>query len=109
MIVLPEGVKRKYRGKPLSTSTTILACHRQIGLDGTVYSDLEIEIETGVMHQIRCTLAHLQLPIAGDPIYHADSKVKTRLMLHAWKLILPSGAGGKFIEVTAPFPEDFKP
>lgn len=107
MIVLPEGIKRKYRGKPLPTSTTVLACHGQTGVNGTTYSDLEVEIETGVMHQIRCTLAHLQLPIAGDPIYHAESEVKSRLMLHAWKLILPSSKDGKSIEITAPLPSDF--
>jgi 23S rRNA pseudouridine1911/1915/1917 synthase len=109
MIVLPEGIKRKYRGKPLPTSTTVLACHGQTGVNGKIYSDLEVEIETGVMHQIRCTLAHLHLPIAGDPIYHAESKVKSRLMLHAWKLILPSGKDDKTIEVIAPLPSDFTP
>jgi 23S rRNA pseudouridine1911/1915/1917 synthase len=109
MIVLPEGVKRKHRGKPLQTSTTLLACHRQTGVDGIVYSDLEVEIQTGVMHQIRCTLAHLHLPIAGDPIYHSESKVKARLLLHAWKLILPSAGGGKAIEIHANLPQDFNP
>jgi 23S rRNA pseudouridine1911/1915/1917 synthase len=109
MIVLPEGVKRKHRGKPLPTSTTLLACHRQTGVEGTIYSDLEIEIHTGVMHQIRCTLAHLHLPIAGDPIYHSESKIKSRLMLHAWKLIFPAANGDKSIEVMAPLPEDFNP
>lgn len=109
MIVLPEGAKRKYRGKPLPTSTTLISCHRQTSAEGTVYSDVEVEIQTGVMHQIRCTLAHLNLPIAGDPIYHADSKIKSRLMLHAWKLMLPSGKDGKLIEMIAPLPEDFTP
>jgi 23S rRNA pseudouridine1911/1915/1917 synthase len=117
MIVLPEGVKRKHRGKPLSTSTTLLDCHRQTRDTHPTYSDLEIEIKTGVMHQIRCTLAHLELPILGDPIYNsnesAGDKTSKRLLLHAWKLIFPAGVlsshQDKPLEIKAPLPDDFKP
>lgn len=58
-------------------------------------SDFEIEIETGVLHQIRCHLAALGWPIWGDPLYFKakDEKIppfrQDRLWLHAWRLQLP--------------------
>jgi 23S rRNA pseudouridine1911/1915/1917 synthase len=108
MIVLPEDAKRKYRGKPLHTRTVIRSVSGPQSLDGKLFSDLEIEIETGVMHQIRCTLAHLGFPIIGDPIYNLDSAASSRLLLHAWKLILPLPGTKKPIEITAEIPENFR-
>lgn len=81
------------RGKALETVThiTLLAP-----------GDFEIQIETGVMHQIRCTLAHLGSPILGDAIY--GGPVSPRLWLHAWKLKLPLPSGQE-ISLEAPLPE----
>ncbi len=49
-------------------------------------NDLEIEITTGVRHQIRCHLAAVDAPILGDTLY--GGAPSSRLHLHAWKLIL---------------------
>lgn len=55
---------------------------------------LEVKIETGVKHQIRCQLAHIGLPIVGDFRY-GDRQDGPRpetvdggraILLHAWKL-----------------------
>jgi 23S rRNA pseudouridine1911/1915/1917 synthase len=108
MIVLPEGEKRKHRGKPLLTHTIIRKVFGYARSEAAVFSDLEIEIKTGVMHQIRCTLAHLGLPILGDPIYNSGSGFQTRLLLHAWKLELPRSKGQKPLELTAPLPADLQ-
>lgn len=81
MVIDRKGIK--YRGKLLPTITHLEKIHRSYG----GISDLEITIETGVMHQIRCTLSYLGLPILGDPIYGKNEK--ERLALHAWKLGLP--------------------
>lgn len=47
---------------------------------------LDIVIGTGVTHQIRCQLAHIGHPLAGDSLYgskEADAKYEGRLFLHA--------------------------
>jgi 23S rRNA pseudouridine1911/1915/1917 synthase len=49
---------------------------------------VHVRIETGVRHQIRVHLAHLQHPILGDVLY--GGRPDLRLWLHAWALLLPS-------------------
>ncbi|MDR3607816.1 MAG: RluA family pseudouridine synthase [Oligoflexia bacterium] len=98
MIAFPEGIPTgaRYRGKPMSTITRLIRLHSP--------TDLEIEIETGVMHQIRCVLATLGFPVLGDPIY--GKTPSERLWLHAWKLSLPQADGSR-LELEAPLPEGF--
>lgn len=43
---------------------------------------LEIDLDTGHLHQIRVTLAHLGHPVLGDATY-GDKDSASRLMLHA--------------------------
>jgi 23S rRNA pseudouridine1911/1915/1917 synthase len=90
-----------YRGKALPTHTRIISV-LPTSRHGVL--DLEIEIETGVMHQIRCHLASLGWPILGDPLYQGAPA--QRLFLHAWKIRikLPSGA----LEIEAPLPAVWK-
>ncbi|MBC7690921.1 MAG: RluA family pseudouridine synthase [Methylotenera sp.] len=84
-----------YRGKPLPALTRIRQLSRLEGRNPDSW-DLEIEIETGVMHQIRCHLASVGLPILGDSLYRGG--ISPRLWLHAWKLKVDS------LEITAPLP-----
>ncbi len=47
---------------------------------------LDVTIRTGVTHQIRCQLAHIGHPLAGDSLYgsrSADAQYEGRLFLHA--------------------------
>lgn len=65
-------------------------------------ADLEIEIETGVMHQIRCHLAAIGTPIVGDVLYSGPPS--DRIYLHAWKLKIPLKSGKVFeFESSVPF------
>ncbi|MBC7387402.1 MAG: RluA family pseudouridine synthase [Cryobacterium sp.] len=66
--------------------------------------DVSIRIETGVHHQIRATLSHLGAPLLGDSIY--GGREEARLWLHAWKILIPTGAG-KSLEIVAPLPADW--
>lgn len=52
----------------------------------------EIRLITGARHQIRATLAALDAPIVGDPLYGEVSKAKKNqaMELHAHRLILPA-------------------
>ncbi|MBU6375747.1 MAG: RluA family pseudouridine synthase [Bdellovibrionales bacterium] len=86
---------RRCRAKPRPAHTRILS----IKTCTLGQRDLELEIFTGVMHQIRVHLAHFGMPIAGDRLYHGAES--SRLWLHAWRLWI----GGRWIE--APIPSEW--
>lgn len=79
--------ERQMKGEPLEALTRIIRIH---GSEEDKRLDLEVQIETGVMHQIRCHLAYLGLPILGDRTYAPPPlREADRLYLHAWRLELP--------------------
>lgn len=69
---------------------------------------LEVDLLTGRRHQIRVHLFHHGHPVLGDPLYGAPRPVggARRLMLHAWRLVLPSGASSPR-SFEAPPPAEF--
>lgn len=71
---------------------------------------VELNPQTGRMHQLRVHLASVGRPIAGDPRYGGALMLAgqpvSRLMLHAVALEFPHPAGGRF-RLTAPPPDDF--
>ncbi|MBY0470499.1 RluA family pseudouridine synthase [bacterium] len=89
-----------FRGRILRARTSI---QRLTPLSKNLW-DLEIQIETGVMHQIRCHLASLGMPILGDPIYKGGAS--ERIWLHAWRLAVPTRDQTELI-VEAQLPKDW--
>lgn len=96
-------------GKPATTRWRTLGATRRRAL-------LEVEIETGRLHQIRAHLAHLGCPVSGDPVYRVDlppntSAAKGRgaapLALHAWTLGFRHPGDGSEIVVACPAPAGF--
>ncbi len=90
MIVIPPEKSRQYRGKPLPT-LSILHGAKESQFQGHAAIEFEVEIVTGVMHQIRVTLEYLGFPLIGDPIYRKgietkEGESKPRLALHAEKI-----------------------
>lgn len=75
------------------------------------YTLLEVQIETGRRHQIRCHFSYLQHPIAGDKLYgFKNSKVPeglTRQFLHASYLKIKL-LNGEVKEFYSELPEDLK-
>ena len=73
---------------------------------GQGYSLIEARPETGRMHQIRCHLAHVGHPIAGDALYGAKGPflVEQEVALHAFGISFPRPEGGRAF-VTAPVPD----
>ena len=67
------------------------------------YTLLEVKIETGRRHQIRCIFSYLQHPVAGDKLYGFRNSKKPaglkRQFLHAQKIKiqLPSGETKEFL------------
>jgi tRNA pseudouridine32 synthase/23S rRNA pseudouridine746 synthase len=70
---------------------------------------VELDPETGRMHQLRVHLASIGRPIAGDVRYGGaltlEGKPVARLMLHAAALVFPHPGGG-LKRLTAPTPAD---
>jgi tRNA pseudouridine32 synthase/23S rRNA pseudouridine746 synthase len=70
---------------------------------------LQLDPETGRMHQLRVHLAHIGRPIAGDARYGGALVVGghaiPRLMLHAAALTFPHPSGGEK-RLEAPMPAD---
>jgi len=72
---------------------------------------LEVEIKTGRKHQIRCHMAHIHHPIAGDKMYgFKDSPViegLNRQFLHASSLKIKL-VGGEVKEFNSELPNDLQ-
>lgn len=80
---------------------------------------LELELETGRQHQIRLHLAHVGLPVIGDPVYaeaaprarrrpsRGSQRPAPRQMLHARVLGLAHPLTGQTVRVESPLPADF--
>ena len=74
---------------------------------------LDIELETGRLHQIRAHMAALGCPVCGDRVYRVDLPPNTGtsarakgppLALHAWELAFDHPVTGARITVRAPMP-----
>lgn len=74
---------------------------------------LEILLETGVKHQIRCQLAKIGLPVVGDFRYGAFGRVARpepvaggrAILLHAWRAAFVHPVRREPVAIAAPHPE----
>lgn len=74
---------------------------------GEHYSLLEINLETGRHHQIRCQLAAIGCPVKGDLKYGAKrSNPDGGICLHARKIEFEHPVSHEQISITAPVPEN---
>ena len=76
--------------------------------EGTKYSLISIQLETGRKNQIRVQLKELGHPVAGDKKYAAATDPLKRLALHANKLELIHPFTQKRMSFEAPIPTSFK-
>lgn len=71
------------------------------------YTLLEVDLETGRHHQIRCQLAHIGSPIKGDLKYGFDRSNKDGgISLHARKIEFIHPVSKKEVCIIAPVPEN---
>jgi len=81
--------------------------HYELVGSSTNYHLLEIELETGRHHQIRCQLAKVGCPVRGDLKYGAPrSNPNGNINLHSWKLFFEHPVKKEKIEIIAPLPKD---
>lgn len=83
---------------------------------------LELSPQTGRTHQLRVHLSEAKHPIVGDVTYGANiylaniretsvreaAQALTRPALHAYQLGFTHPVEGRYVEFTAPWPEDFQ-
>ncbi len=71
------------------------------------YNLLEVDLETGRHHQIRCQLSNIGSPIKGDLKYGAErSNPDGSISLHARKIAFIHPVSKEKIELVAPTPDD---
>lgn len=71
------------------------------------YHLLEVDLETGRHHQIRCQLSAIGLPIKGDLKYGFDrSNKNASIHLHARKINFSHPVTKETISITAPTPKE---
>jgi 23S rRNA pseudouridine1911/1915/1917 synthase len=91
-----RGVRpARTRAEPLGSAEGLTLCR--------------VLINTGVRHQIRAHLSHLDHPVAGDREYGARREfpgLVDRFFLHAWRVRLSHPVSGSPLRVDCPPPEE---
>lgn len=72
---------------------------------------LKVHLETGRTHQIRVHMSAIHHPCCGDPMYGSDPQLAERLglirqWLHAVELGFHHPEDGRWMTITAPYPDD---
>lgn len=103
-VLKPQGRGRLPKRWKALTRFRRVAC-------GQGFSLLDVEIETGVTHQIRVHLDSIGHPIVGDPLYakgRPDPFGLGRQFLHAYLLGFRHPGGGQDVTVTSPLPAELR-
>jgi 23S rRNA pseudouridine1911/1915/1917 synthase len=94
--------------KPRSDAKKAALSYRMIAQSDTYYL-LEVQLETGRHHQIRCQLGKMGCPIKGDLKYgFPRSNPNGGISLHARSVEFIHPVSKEFIQLTAPLPTDDK-
>jgi len=102
-----DNVLKNRRGSALSGQPA-LTRYKVIG-EARDLSLLEVQIDTGRMHQIRFHMAEIGHPLLGDPIYgEGPCELILRTALHAQSLRFRHPYTGEELHIEAPVPEDMQ-
>lgn len=69
---------------------------------------LEIKLETGHTHQIRCHFSSIGHPLAGDDMYGGSTKFINRQALHCNEVFFHHHITNKLIKINSPLPYDIR-
>ena len=106
-LVRNEKQNKSYTHDNEKVNSKIAILHYKLISHSDHYNLLEINLETGRHHQIRCQLAKIGCPIKGDLKYGAErSNPDGSISLHARRISFIHPVSKEKIEVTAPVPGD---
>jgi len=106
-LVRNEKQNKSYAYDVEKPNSKLAILHYKIIAHSDKYNLLEIDLETGRHHQIRCQLAKIGCPIKGDLKYGAErSNPDGGISLHARKISFIHPVSKEQIEVIAPVPDD---
>lgn len=106
-LVKNESQNKSYITKPHAKDAKQAILNYKTLVRGENYTLLEVDLETGRHHQIRCQLAAIGCPIKGDLKYGAKrSNPDGGICLHARQIAFIHPVTKEPICITAPTPED---
>lgn len=106
-LVRNEKQNKSYAYDVEKPNSKLAILHYKLIAHSDKYNLLEIDLETGRHHQIRCQLAKIGCPIKGDLKYGAErSNPDGGISLHARKISFIHPVSKEKIEVVAPTPVD---
>lgn len=106
-LVRNEKQNKSYAYDVEKPNSKLAILHYKLIARSDKYNLLEIDLETGRHHQIRCQLAKIGCPIKGDLKYGAErSNPDGGISLHARKISFIHPVSKEQIEVVAPTPDD---
>lgn len=106
-LIKNEKQNKSYAYDMEKPGTKLATLHYKLIGHSEKYNLLEVDLETGRHHQIRCQLAKMGCFIKGDLKYGADrSNPDGGISLHARKVSFIHPVSKELIEVTAPVPDD---
>ncbi len=98
---------KTFRSQPGQKASREAILHYKTLSASERYFLLEIHLETGRHHQIRCQLSGIGCPIRGDLKYgYARSNPDGGISLHAWKIEFIHPVTGNPLTMKAPVPGD---
>ncbi len=102
-----EAQNKSYIAKPGAKDAKLAVLSYKTLVKGDHYTLLEVNLETGRHHQIRCQLAAIGCPVKGDLKYGAKrSNPDGGICLHARQVEFVHPVSKQNICITAPVPED---
>ena len=106
-LIRNEAQNKSYIAKPNANNAKIAILDYRTLIRGEKYTLLEVNLETGRHHQIRCQLAAIGCPVKGDLKYGAKrSNPDGGICLHARKIEFIHPVSKQPICITAPVPDD---
>ena len=106
-LVRNEAQNKSYIAKPRAKEAKLAVLSYKTLVRGDNYTLLEINLETGRHHQIRCQLAAIGCPVKGDLKYGAKrSNPDGGICLHARRIEFIHPVSKQEICITAPVPDD---
>lgn len=82
--------------------------HYKVLYSSKELSFIELKLETGRTHQIRCHMTSLGYPLLGDDLYGGKRELIDRQALHCGKMLFDHPITGQRLNVVANLPDDMK-